>query len=150
MLGAVEKSTWTSTLQTADIVTVNVALAEPVLPSTRVTSSMERVGGTAATFQAPRPWVKANRLFPSRDRDSVTTLAKPVFSTAQVRPASVETNTPRSVPTYTRFGFEGSTTTEWHGMSGIPVAPAPSESSQLAPPFVVFQTWTTPNVEYVA
>ncbi len=54
------------------------------------------------TRQAPRPWVKAKGAgFPSpsvpRLRDSVTALANPVFSTAQVSPLSVEVKTPRSV-----------------------------------------------------
>jgi hypothetical protein len=35
-------------------------------------------------------------------------------------------------------------------MSGMPVAPEPSASAQLTPPFAVFHTWTPPNVEYVA
>lgn len=77
----------------------------------------------------------------------MTTFARPVFSTAQLPPPSRETKTPRSVPRYTRDGCKGSTTTEWHGMSGMAVAPAPSLPTQVTPPSVVFQTCVPPKVE---
>ncbi len=55
------------------------------------------------TRQAPRPCVKAKRWVPALRSlltvsHSVTAVAKPVFSTTQLSPPSVEASTPRSVP----------------------------------------------------
>jgi hypothetical protein len=54
---------------------------------------------SSATRKAPRPCVKAKSFVPSTWSCSVTTLANPPFSTAQLRPPSAEVKTPRSVPT---------------------------------------------------
>src|SRR5580765_2341907 len=85
---------------------------------------------------------------------STITLAKPVFSRAQLAPPSIETNTPMSVPTYRRWLSSGSTTIVWTGTSGMPVTPAPSMFVQVAPASEDLNTWPVPvgllNVDTVA
>ena len=113
-----------------------------------------KTAGPIGTRQTLRPCVKANRyvnpLLVAIESDSVTTLAKPLFSLAQLPPPSKETKTPRSVPIKSLDVLIGSTTIECTGTSGILVCPAPSLAAQLAPPSVLFHTCAPPTVAYVA
>ena len=85
---------------------------------------------------------------------STITLAKPVFSRAQLAPPSIETNTPMSVPTYRRWLSSGSTTIVVDRHVGdasdagtVDVRPGCTESEDL-------NTWPVPvgllNVDTVA
>ena len=71
------------------------------------------------------------------DSHIVTAEPKPVSSVIHVRPPSIDTMTPRSVPRYNRCESSGSTTIEWTGMSGTPLDPDPSMLCQLSPPLML-------------
>ena len=84
----------------ADPIAIAIEILRRTLPPICLGASWV---GERSTLHAPRPWVKAKSMgWPSGPSPmashSVTALAKPVFSTAQVRPRSAEVKTPRSVP----------------------------------------------------